>query len=109
MSIAQTAEPASRKPLRLWLWVAGVLLQWLLRFGLKMVVPGFKGFSLGMMGSLICGLAFVVWWAFFSRAPRSERWGAVVLMIAALAATPRILHKSIATGMMGMMFAIYVV
>jgi outer membrane protein assembly factor BamB len=94
MSIAQTAEPASRKPLRLWLGVTVVVLQWLLRFGLKMVVPGFKGFSLGMMGSLICGLAFVVWWAFFSRAPRSERWGAVLLMIAALFTTFRLNHET---------------
>jgi hypothetical protein len=36
-----------------------VALQWLARF----VVP------------------IVVWWAFFSRAPRSERWGAVVLLV----------------------------
>src|ERR1019366_3097612 len=62
-----------------------------------------------VISGFIGGLAVLVWWVFFSRVPRSERWGAVVLMIAALAATPRILHKSIATGMMGMMFAIYVV
>ena len=55
------------------------------------------------------GLAIVVWWAFFSRAPWFERWGAVVLMIVALAATSRILHESIATGMMGMMFLIYAI
>jgi hypothetical protein len=36
----------------------------------------------------------------------SERWGAVVLMIVALFATSRIIHVSIATGMMGMMFPI---
>jgi outer membrane protein assembly factor BamB len=70
------------------------VLQWLLRFGLKMVVPGFRGFYLGMMGSLLCGLAFVVWWAFLSRAPRSERWGAVLLMIAALFATLRLNHET---------------
>ncbi|HKI00474.1 MAG TPA: PQQ-binding-like beta-propeller repeat protein [Thermoanaerobaculia bacterium] len=45
-----------------------------------------------------------MWWAFFSRAPRSERLGAVVLMIAALLATRFILHESIATGAMGMLF-----
>jgi outer membrane protein assembly factor BamB len=49
----------------------------------------------------------LVWWAFFSRAPRSERWGAVALIVIAMAATPRILDKSIATGMMGLMFFIY--
>jgi outer membrane protein assembly factor BamB len=47
-----------------------------------------------MMGSLLCGLAVIVWWAFFSRAPRSERWGAVLLMIAALFATLRLNHET---------------
>jgi outer membrane protein assembly factor BamB len=38
-----------------------------------------------------------------------ERWGAVVLTIVALLATSRIIHVSIATGMMGMMFPIYAI
>ena len=38
-----------------------------------------------------------------------ERWGAVVLAIVALVATSRIIHVSIATGMMGMMFSIYAI
>ncbi|MFC1650155.1 PQQ-binding-like beta-propeller repeat protein, partial [Candidatus Latescibacterota bacterium] len=54
------------------------------------------------------GLAIVVWWAFFSRAPRSERWGAVVLMIVAMVVTSRIIHESI-TGMQGMMFFVYAI
>src|ERR1035438_5158077 len=40
MAIAQTNERAPQRPLRLWPGVVAVLLQWLLRFGLKMVVPG---------------------------------------------------------------------
>src|ERR1022692_2079506 len=107
MAIAQTNEPTPQKPLRLWPGVVAVLLQWLLRFGLKMVVPGFTGFKFGIMGGLLDGLGIVVWWAFFSRAPRLERWGAIVLMIVALGATSRIIDKSIATGMMGFMFPVY--
>ena len=95
MPIAQTAEPTPQTPLRLWPGVVAVMLQWLLRFGLKMVVPGFTGFKFGIMGGLLGGLVIVVWWAFFSRAPRSERWGAIVLMIAALFATARMNHESI--------------
>src|ERR1035437_8743423 len=95
MPIAQTAEPTPQTPLRLWPGVVAVMLQWLLRFGLKMVVPGFTGFKFGIMGGLLGGLGIVVWWAFFSRAPRSERWGAIVLMIAALFATARMNHESI--------------
>ena len=94
MPIAQTDEPTPRKPLRLWPGVVAVVLQWLLRFGLKMVVPGFKGFEFGIMGGLLGGLVIVVWWAFFSRASRWERWGAIVLMIAALFATLRLNHES---------------
>ncbi|MEK7407765.1 MAG: PQQ-binding-like beta-propeller repeat protein [Acidobacteriota bacterium] len=107
MTIAQTDEPTPQKPLRLWPGVVAVVLQWLVRFGVPIVVPGAIAF--GVFGGLLGGLAVVVWWAFLSRAPRSERWGAVVLMIVALVATSRIIHKSIATGMMGMMFVIYAI
>ena len=107
MANAQTDEPTRQKPLRLWPGVVIVVLQWLVRFGVPIVVPGAMVF--GVLGGLFCGLAIVVWWAFFSRAPRSERWGAVVLMIVALVATSRIIHESIATAMMGMMFAIYAI
>ena len=107
MTIAQTGEPTSQKPLRLWPGVVAVALVWLVRFGVPSVVPGTAAF--GMLGELLGGLAIVVWWAFFSRAPRSERWGAPVVMIAALAAAPRILDKSIATGMMGFLFVIYAI
>jgi len=107
MAIAQSDEPTRQKPLRLWPGVVIVVLQWLARFGVPSVVPEFMVF--GVMGGLLGGLAILVWWAFFSRAPRSERWGAVVLMIVALVATSRILHESIATGGMGVLFYVYAV
>src|SRR5207302_5521443 len=52
------------------------------------------------------GLAIVVWWVVFSRARWSERLGAVVLMVVTLFATSRIIHVSIATGAMGMLFPV---
>ena len=82
-----------------------VILQWLVRFVLPAVVPDTT--AIGVFGGVIGGLAIVVWWAFFSRAPRFERWTAIVLMIVALAATSQILDKSIETAMMGMMFTVY--
>jgi outer membrane protein assembly factor BamB len=60
----------------------------------------------GVIGGLFCAFAIVVWWAFFSRARWSERLGAIVLMIVALVATSRVIHVSIATGAMGMLFPI---
>ena len=107
MAGAQTDEPTLQKPLRLWPGVVIVMLQWLFRFGVPIVVP--EATLFGVIAGLIGGLAVVVWWAFFSRAPRSERWGAVVLMIVAPAATSRVIHESIATGGMGMQFFIYAV
>jgi outer membrane protein assembly factor BamB len=44
---------------------------------------------------------------FFSRAAWSERLGAIVLMVVAVAATSRLVHESVANGMMGFMLFIY--
>jgi len=86
--------PTKQKPLRLWPGVAAVVLLWLARFGLKIVIPGFEGFSLGIMGGFIGALAVVLWWVFFSRAAIIERWGAIVLMIVAIFATWFLKHES---------------
>ena len=44
---------SARKPLRLWPGVVAVVLLWLARFGLKAVVPGFKGFAWSAQGGII--------------------------------------------------------
>lgn len=95
------------RPLRLWPGVVAVTLQWGLRFGLPLVWP--DGLIYSVFGGLGAALIVLIWWAFFSRAAVIERWGAIVLMIAAVAATRFILHPSIATGMMGMMFPVYAI
>ncbi len=95
-------EIPARKPLRLWPGVAIVTLQWLVRFVLPVVEP--DAMTVAVMGGLLGGLLVVVWWVFFSRAPWSERLGAVALMIVALFATSRVIDTSIATGAMGMLF-----
>lgn len=102
MTIAQIDEPTRQKPLRLWPGVALAVLQCLGWFILPIVLPDYRVY--GVMGAVLGGLAIAMWWAFFSRAPRSERWGAVVLMIVALFATSRILHVSVATAGMGNLF-----
>jgi outer membrane protein assembly factor BamB len=78
--------------LRLWPGVVIVVLQWLIRFGIIFIMPEAVGFA--ALGGFFGGLAIVVWWAFFSRATRSERWGAVVLIISTLIATWLLLHES---------------
>ncbi len=104
MSIAQTDAPTPRKPLRLWPGVVIAILQCLVQFVVPVVAP--EAAFLAMLGGLAGGLAVVVWWLFFSRAPWSERLGAVALMIAAMFATWFLLDESIAKGAMGMLFPI---
>ena len=98
-------EPAPRKPLRLWPGVVAVVLQWLVWFVVPIVAPDAMMF--GMIGGVACGLAVLVWWLFFSRAPWSERIGAIVLMIIGVFATKPIVHQSIANAGMGMLMFIY--
>jgi hypothetical protein len=103
----KTTEQTPQKPMRLWPGVVIVILQWLVRFAFPAVVPGPTATQIGVFGGLFGGFAIVVWWAFFSRAARIDRWVAVILMIAALIATSQIIHESIETAMMGLMFIVY--
>src|SRR5258707_14914220 len=102
MPIEQTEPLTAQKPLRLWPGVVAAVLLGLVKFGAPIVVPEAKIFA--MLGGLFGSLAILVWWVFFSRAARSERWGAIGLMSVALFATSHVIDVSIATGMMGLMF-----
>src|SRR6476659_9960276 len=81
-------------PLRVWLGIVAVALQWLARFGIKALIPGIKGFGRGMMVSFVFTIALIVWWAFFSRASRKERFGALGLIVVTLGATWLFRHVS---------------
>src|SRR5438445_5560404 len=94
----------TRKPLRLWPGVVIAIVQCLLSFVVPVIYP--DAMLIGLLAGPVCALAIVLWWMFFSRAPWSERLGAVALMVAAFFATSRIIDKSIATGAQGMLFPI---
>lgn len=96
-------------PLRLWPGVVAVVLQWLVWLVIPKVVPGNTAGYIGAIGGLIGGLLVVVWWVFFSRAPRAERWGALAMFIVVLWMTRHFLHASVATGGMGVLFFMYAV
>jgi len=81
-----------------------VILQWILRYLLPVIAP--KAAAIGYLGGIACGLAIAVWWLFFSRAARIERWGAIILIILVMMGTALLLDKSIATANMGLMFLI---
>jgi outer membrane protein assembly factor BamB len=91
-----------------WPGVVAVAALWLARYGIPLAVPDLGMYAI-MFVAPFSVLAFILWWAFFSRAPHYERWGALALMIAGLFATPLILHKSLALGMMGVMYPFYAI
>ncbi len=100
-------EPTLQKPPRVWPGVLIVFLQWVARYGVPHFVP--EALPFGVVSGFAGGLLVVVWWVFVSRAPWSERVGAVVLMVIALAATPRFLDVSMATAGQGMLFYMYAI
>jgi len=102
-------ESAQRKPLRLWPGVLIVILQWLARYVIPLLIPGNMAMQLGVFVGLLCGLAIIAWWIFLSRASRMDRWTGIVLMVLSLFATSYLLHESIATAMMGLMYVIYAI
>jgi hypothetical protein len=104
-TIAQTDDPTSRKPLRLWPGVVAVVLQWLAWFVLPSVVPEVGMY--GLLAGVFCGLLIVVWWLLFSRAPWLERVGALVLMVVAVLATRLFVHPSVAKAGMGRLLFIF--
>jgi len=102
-----TEESSLGKSLRLWPGVMIVILQWLLWFIVPKIIADEMATLIGVFGGMLGWLAIIVWWLFFSRASKSERWIAVILMPVALVGTFYIIHESIATGGQGMMFYIY--
>ncbi len=106
---AETGQlPTPRKPLWLWPGVVIAIVVALVAYGLPRIAPDAEvvGFPLGMLamiGGILCGLAILVWWLFFSRAQWVERVGAILLMIVALLVTRLVVHPSIAGAGMGML------
>jgi len=103
----RTPSNQPTRELRLWPGVMAVVLQWLGIFVVPNLVPDAALPS--VIGGFLGVLAFVVWWAFFSRAPLFERWGAILLVIVSMFATLRLLHESVATGNMGFQYFIYAI
>jgi outer membrane protein assembly factor BamB len=81
-----------------------VILQWIIAAVIPRLIPASWTASVGVLGGVVCGLALMVWWLFFSRAPRFERWSAILLWIFALVVASRFTHESIRTAGQGMLF-----
>ncbi|MDA8017242.1 MAG: PQQ-like beta-propeller repeat protein [Thermoanaerobaculia bacterium] len=87
MPSPQPTAPGPSRRLRLWPGVVAVIAMWIARFGIKLVVPGFDGFSRAMMTSFVCAGLVLLWWLFFSRAAWIERLGGLVVLAGGLAGT----------------------
>jgi len=77
----------------------------LLRYVAPFVLP--DGSLVGLLGAMAGAAAILIWWMFFSRAAWVERLGAIVVLAIAFFVTRPFLDRSIATGMMGMMYGVY--
>ncbi len=94
-------------PLRLWPGVVALVLQWLGWLIVPMFWP--EAMLYGVLGGLACGPVIVLWWLFFSRAPWSERLGALAVLVIAIAVTQVMLHESVAKGNLGFQFYLNVI
>jgi outer membrane protein assembly factor BamB len=88
--------------MRLWPGVVIAILQLVIRFVVPAIRPDLSVY--GVLGSMACALAILLWWLLLSRAPWPDRLGALALAAVALFTTKFLVHESIATGGMGMLF-----
>ena len=105
--VAKPDKLIPHKSLRLWPAVIVAVLMLLARFVLPIVIP--EATIYGMFAWVLGVLVIAAWWLFFSRAPWTERVGALLLMAVALFVTSRIIHVSIRTGAMGYLFPVLAV
>lgn len=93
--------------LRLWPGITLLVIQLALRFILPAVAP--SATAPGILGSVFLAVLVIVWWVFFSRAPKSERWISLIVILISLAITSQFIDYSIATANMGLMFVMYAI
>lgn len=101
----QSDAQSPKTSLRLKTGIILAILTILVRFIIPAIIPATT--SVGVLGGMLCGVAILVWWVFFSGAPRAERWGALLIIIAAMALSSLLIDDSISTAMQGMMFPAY--
>src|ERR1051326_2111785 len=109
MATTQIALPAPSKRFRLWPGIVAVALQWIGWFVVPAVLPWSQAPFIGLLVGVLGGLAILLWWLLFSRAPWVERIGAPVLIVGAVILTKRVVHPSIAGGAMGMLLYVYAI
>jgi len=100
-----SAEKSQYKSLRLWPGITLAIVLLILSYIIPIIIP--DALIVSIFGGLITALGIIIWWSFFSHAPRIERWLAIILIIASLIITSYFNHISIATGGQGTMYFIF--
>jgi outer membrane protein assembly factor BamB len=103
---------ATTHSLRLWPGVILAIMLVIARYLVPVIAPDAEIGEmplvvLAMISGVLFGVAIVIWWLVFSRAPWRERLAAVVLMILGVFVTRLVVHESIRGGHMGMMLVLY--
>ena len=93
------------EPLRLWPGVLFAAVLILIRYFLPVLVP--RATAIGIFGGMLLSFAIFIWWFFFSRTQKIEKWGAFLLIVMSITITWLLIDKSIATANMGMMFPMF--
>ena len=91
--------------LRLWPGILFAAVLILIRYFLPVLVP--RATAIGIFGGMLLSFAIFIWWFFFSRTQKIEKWGAFLLIVMSVTITWFLIDKSIATANMGMMFPIF--
>ncbi len=104
MDDLSTGKAGSKHPWRIW---PGALAAGFLVF-VRFLVPQFVQDSLGisLLGGLFFALVIIIWWAFFSRLPKTERWGGLLFIVLTIFLFRFLIHKSIAQAGLGFMFPV---
>ena len=107
MAHERTAEPVTPRPYRLWPGVVAAVVQWSAWLGIPALNTEWAMF--GMLSAVGVGVLIFAWWVAFSRASWVDRLGTLLLIAVGFAVTTRVVHPSIANGMMGMMPIFYAI
>lgn len=86
-----------------------VSIQWLLWLIIPKIFSGPWVGAVSVFGGFLGGIAILIWWVFFSRALRFDRWNAIILWVLALFVAYSFTDESITTGMQGMMFPAFAI
>ena len=93
------------EPLRLWPGILFSVVLISIRYLLPVLIP--RATMVGVLGGILLSVGIFLWWFFFSRASKIDKWGAFLLIVVSLTISWFLLDKSIATANMGMMYILY--